>query len=109
MHPQRHNNHDNPLMEIAMQRMVEIHNEMMLVMTQDMVNRDSKELPPGMQQVIDDHSQIVQMMSQIMTSTSNNLPQSDHDVKKPRDGAEIMLQAYKICGEIGHTSKECRE
>jgi hypothetical protein len=46
-------------MEIAMQQMVEVHIEMMRVMTQDMVNRDSKELPPGMQQVLDNHSQMI--------------------------------------------------
>jgi hypothetical protein len=74
-----------------------------------MVNCDSKELPPGMQQVLDNHYRIVQMISQIRASTSKNLPQSDHDVKKPRDGAEIMLQACKIYGEIGHMSKGCRE
>jgi sortase (surface protein transpeptidase) len=59
-----------------------------------------------MQQVLNDHSRIVQMMSQIMTSTSNDLPQSDHVVKKPRGDAEITLLACKIYGEIGHTSKE---
>jgi hypothetical protein len=42
-----------------MQRMVEVHTEMMRVLTQDMDNRDSKELPPGVQQVLDDHSRIV--------------------------------------------------
>jgi hypothetical protein len=63
MHPQRHNNHNNPQMEIAMQQMVEVHTEMMQVLTQDLVNRDNKELPLGMQQVLDDHSRIVQMMS----------------------------------------------
>jgi hypothetical protein len=46
-----------------MQRMVEVHTKMMRVLTQDMVNHDSKKLPPGMQQVLDDHSRIVQMMS----------------------------------------------
>jgi hypothetical protein len=46
-------------MEIAMQQMVEVHTEMMRVMTQDMVNRDSKELLPGMQQVLDNHSQMI--------------------------------------------------
>jgi hypothetical protein len=76
-------------------------------MTQDMINPDSKELPPGMQQVLDDHSGIVQMMSQIMASTGNNLPQSDHGSKEPRDSAETTLLACMICGEIGHTSKEC--
>jgi hypothetical protein len=43
--------------------MVEAHAEMTRVMTQDMVNRDSKNLPPGVQQLLDDHSRIVQMMS----------------------------------------------
>jgi hypothetical protein len=42
-------------MEIAMQQMVEEHTEMMRVLTQNMVNCDSKELPPGVQQVLDDH------------------------------------------------------
>jgi hypothetical protein len=63
MHPQCQNNHNTTQIEIAIQRMVEAHSEMMRVMTQDMVNRDSKGLPPGMQQVLDNHSRIVQMMS----------------------------------------------
>jgi hypothetical protein len=46
-----------------MQQMVEMHTGMMRVLTQNMVSRDSKELPPGMQQVLNDHSRIVQMMS----------------------------------------------
>jgi division protein CdvB (Snf7/Vps24/ESCRT-III family) len=105
MHPQRQNNHDNPQMEIAMQLMVEVHTEMMQVMTKYMVNCDSKELPPGMQQVMDDHFRIVQMMSQILASTNNNLPQNDLGSKEPRSDAEITLQACKNCREIGHTSK----
>jgi hypothetical protein len=44
-----------------------------------------------------------------MTSTSNDLPQNDHDVKKPRDGVEMTLQACKNCGETGHASEECHE
>jgi hypothetical protein len=72
MHPQRQNNHNNPQMEIGMQQMVEVDTEMMQVMTQDMVNRDSKELPPGMQQVLVDHSRIIHMMSQILASTGDN-------------------------------------
>jgi hypothetical protein len=76
---------------------------------QDMVNRDSKELPPGMQQVLEDHSQIVEMMSQILASTNNNLPQNNLGSKEPRCDAEITLLACRICGEIVHTSKECHE
>jgi hypothetical protein len=53
----------HPQMEIATQRMVEVHAEMMRVLTQDMVNHDSNEIPRGMQQVLDNHTRIVQMMS----------------------------------------------
>jgi hypothetical protein len=49
MHPQCQNNHNNTQMEIAMQRMAEVHTEMMRVLTQNMVNRDSNKIPPGMQ------------------------------------------------------------
>jgi hypothetical protein len=68
-------------LEIAIQQLVETHTGMMRVLTQNVVNHDSKELPPGVQQVLDDHSQIVQMMSQIVASTNNSLPQDDHDGK----------------------------
>jgi hypothetical protein len=74
-----------------------------------MVNRDSKELPPGVQEVLDDHSRIVQMMSQIVASTNNSLPQNDYGGKTTRGDVEMTLQAYKRCGEIGHTSKDCHE
>jgi hypothetical protein len=89
--------------------MVEVHTEMMRVLTQDMVNCGSKNIPLGMQQVLDDHSRIVQMMSQIVASTNNSLPQNDHGGKEPRGDVEMTLQACKRCGEIGHTSKECYE
>jgi hypothetical protein len=42
-----------------MQQLVEAHTGMMRVLTQNVANRDSKELPPGIQQVLDDHSRIV--------------------------------------------------
>jgi hypothetical protein len=109
MYPQRQNNHNNPQMEIAMQQMVEVHTEMTWVLTRDMVNRDSKELPLVMEQVLDDHSRMVQIMSHILASTNNNLSQNNLCSKEPRGDAEITLLASKICGEIGHTSKECRE
>jgi hypothetical protein len=56
MHSQCQNNHNNPQLEIAMQQLVEAHTGMMWLMTQNMVNHDSKELPPGVQQVLNDHS-----------------------------------------------------
>jgi hypothetical protein len=109
MQPQRQNNHNNPQMELAMQRMVEVHTEMMQVMTQYMVNCDSKELPPGMQQVLDNHSQMVQMMPHILSSTNDNLSQNNLGSKEPRGEAEITLLACKSYGEIGHTYKGCCE
>jgi hypothetical protein len=109
MHPQRQNNHNNTQMEIAMQQMVEVHTEMMRVLTQNMVNRDSNEIPPGMQQVLDNHTRIVQMMSQILANTNNNLPRKDYSGKEPRGDTEMTLRACKRCGEIGHMSKEYQE
>jgi hypothetical protein len=64
----------HPQMEIAMQRMVEVHTEMMRVLTQHMVNRNSNEIPPGMQQVLDNHTRIIQMISKNLANTNNNLP-----------------------------------
>jgi hypothetical protein len=39
-----------------MQQLVEAHTEMMWELTQNVANRDSKELPPEVQQVLDDYS-----------------------------------------------------
>jgi hypothetical protein len=89
--------------------MVEVHTELMRVLTQNLINSDSKGLPPGMQQVLDDHSQMVQMMPQILASTNNNLPQNNLGSMEPRDEAKITLLAYKICGEMGHLTEECQE
>jgi hypothetical protein len=90
-----------------MQQLVEAHTGMMRVMTQNMANRDSKELPPGVQQILNDHSRIVQMMSQMVTSAYNSLPQVEHGEKPTKTNAEIIGQACKRCGEVGHTSKDC--
>jgi hypothetical protein len=94
-------------MVIAIQQMVEVHAELMQVLTQNLIDSDSKELPPGMQQVLDDHSRMVQMMPQILTSINNYLPQNYLGSKEPRDEAKIALLACKICRELGHLSKEC--
>jgi hypothetical protein len=74
-----------------------------------MVNRDSKELPPGMQQVLDNHSQMIQMIPHMLAVADDNLSQKNIGSKEPRDDAEITLLACKIGEEIGRPSKECHE
>jgi hypothetical protein len=108
MYSQGQNSPHKPQLVTAVQQMIEVHTEVMQVMTQCMIHWDSKVLPLGMQQVLDNHSQMVQMIPQILASI-NNLPQNNLGNKKPRDRAEITLQACKICGEIGHLSEECQE
>jgi hypothetical protein len=49
------------------------------------------------------------MMSQILANTNHSLPQDDHGGKEPRGDAEMTLRACKVCGEIGHTSKDYHE
>jgi hypothetical protein len=107
MHSQHQNSLNKPQLVVAIQQMVEVHAKLMRVLTQNLINFNSKELPPGMQQVLDDHSRMVQMMPQILASTNNNLPQNNLGSKEPRGEAEITLLACKICGEIGYLSKEC--
>jgi hypothetical protein len=53
MHPQHQDTHDNPQIEIATQQMVKAHTELTQLMNQNLINRDSKSLPPGMQQLLD--------------------------------------------------------
>jgi hypothetical protein len=91
----------------AIQRMVEVHAELMQVMTQNLINSDDKELPPGMQQVLDDYSRMVQMMPQILAST--NSPQDNHGNKKLGGEPTTTMLSCKICEEIGHLSGECPE
>jgi hypothetical protein len=93
MQPQHQNNHNNPQLEIAIQQLVEAHIGMMRVLTQNVVNRDSKELPTEVQQVMDDPSRIVQMRSQIVASTNNSLPQDDHGEKPTKVDVEMTRQA----------------
>jgi hypothetical protein len=56
IYSQHQNSLNKPQLVLAIQQMVEVHAELMRVLTQNLINSDSKELPPGMQQVLDDHS-----------------------------------------------------
>jgi hypothetical protein len=62
MHPYHWNSLNRPQMVSAIQRMVEVHAELIQAMTQNLITSDGKELPPGMQQLLDDHSCMVKMM-----------------------------------------------
>jgi hypothetical protein len=52
---------------------------------------------------------MVQMMPQILASTNNNLPQSKQGSKEPEGKTKTTMPACRICGEIGHLSKECQK
>jgi hypothetical protein len=49
------------------------------------------------------------MMSQMVASTHNSLPQDERSGKLTPVNTEVIQQACKRCGEIGHTSKDCHE
>jgi hypothetical protein len=49
------------------------------------------------------------MMSQMMSSTNNSLPQDEHGEKPTKVDTEMICQACKRCGEVGHASKDCHE
>jgi hypothetical protein len=59
MYSQHQNSLNKPQLVLAIQQMVEVHAELKRVLTQNLINSDSKELPPGMQQVLDDHSRML--------------------------------------------------
>jgi hypothetical protein len=74
----------------------------MQAMTQNLINSDGKELPPGMQQILDDYSRMVQMMPQILAST--NLAQDHQCNKRMEKEIRTTMPACKIYGEFGHPS-----
>jgi hypothetical protein len=108
MHPQSQNSPNNSQMDLVMQRMMEMHTQLTQVVTQNMLSRESNELPPGVQQLLDAHTRIVQMASQIMTNNDNISP-SEPSNDKPEEHVVTRNQACKLCGDIGHTSKDCEE
>jgi hypothetical protein len=47
------------------------------------------------------------MMSQILAGANASLPQDKHGEKPTKVDTEIICQACKRCGEVGHASKDC--
>jgi hypothetical protein len=107
MHPHHRNSLNRPQMVSAIQRIVEVHAELMQAMNQNLITSDSKELPPGMQQLLDDHPRMVKMMPQILAST--NLLQDHQCNRKMEKEIKTTMPVCKICGEAGHPSEECPE
>jgi hypothetical protein len=95
-------------MDLVMQRMIETHTQLTQVVTQNMISSKNNELPPGVQHVLDAHTHIVQMASRIMTN-NNNISPSDLSNDKPEEHVVTRNQACKLCGDIGHISKDCEE
>jgi hypothetical protein len=46
-YPQRQNNLNKPQLVIAIQQKVDVHAKLKRALTQNLINLDSKELPPG--------------------------------------------------------------
>jgi hypothetical protein len=86
-------------MDLVMQRMMEMHAQLTQVVTQNMINGKSNELPPGVQQLLDAHTRIVQMASQIMAN-NNNISPSNPSNAKPEEHDVARNQACKLCGDI---------
>jgi hypothetical protein len=85
-----------------------MHTQLTQVITQNMISSKSNELPLGVQQLLDAHTRIVQMASRIMTN-NNNISPSDPSNDKSEEHVVIRNRACKLCGDIGHTPKDCKE
>jgi hypothetical protein len=108
MHRQSLSSLNNSQMDLVMQRMIETHTQLTQVVTQNMISSKSNELPPGVQQLLDAHTHIMQMASQIMTNNNNASP-SDPSNDKPKEHVVTRNQACKLCGDIGHISKDYKK
>ena len=105
-HP--HTNHDEKDSHLkvpyAVQLLVAAQTQMTQVMNESQANNPNKELTTVIQQWLDNQTQL----GQLMTSNINQLPQVDAGIEI-KENMMAGHRACKICGEIGHISKECHD
>ena len=77
------------------------------VTTQFLANNNN--LDPTLQKFLETQSQFLQRMTNQMINVISNSSQRDCDNNDIKDDIIDGTQAYKICGDIGHTYKEHME
>jgi hypothetical protein len=109
MNHQSQNSLNNPQMELALQRIVEAQAQLSQVLTQNLISSNNNELPLGVQQLLDAPTRIVQMVSRTMTNNNDNISPSEPRKDNLEEDGMMINQACKLCGDIGHISKDCQE
>ena len=95
-------------MPYAIQLLAAAQTQLTQAMKQFQANNPNKEFTTGMQHMLDKQIQMEEMTSHHMTNNINHLPQIDVGIEI-KENVMTGPRACKICGEIGHLSKECHD
>ena len=86
----------------ALQLLEAARTRMTQVMKESQASNPNEKLTTVIQQLLNNQTQMVQLMAR----NNNQIPQVDVGIEI-RDNKMAGPRACKICGEIGHLSKEC--